>query len=111
GYLVAGVPGAVVSTVGAFLPPFCIIASVGPWIPRLRRSPVAQAFLRGVNAAVVALILSVALALFRSAVVDVWTGLILVAGLLALLRYRAETWWLIAGGAACGLARFLAGGG
>lgn len=111
GYLVAGVPGAIVSTVGAFLPSFCIIALVGPWIPRLRQSPWAQAFLRGVNAAVVALILSVALALFRSAVVDVWTALILIAGLAALLRFRAEAWWLIAGGAACGLARYLLGGG
>ena len=109
GYLVAGWPGAVVSTFAVFLPSFCIVALVGPWIPRLRRSPVAQAFLRGVNAAVVALILSVALALFRSAVVDLWTALILAAGLVALLRFQAETWWLVLGGAACGLVRFLLG--
>lgn len=111
GYLVAGWPGALVSTLGVFLPSFFIVALVGPWIPRLRRSPVAQAFLRGVNAAVVALILSVAVALFRSAIVDLWTALILAAGLVALLRYRAETWWLVLGGAACGLVRFLLGGG
>jgi len=109
GYLVAGWPGAVVSTCAVFLPSFCIVALVGPWIPRLRRSPVAQAFLRGVNAAVVALVLSVALALFRSAVVDLWTALILAAGLVALLRFQAETWWLVLGGAACGLVRFLLG--
>lgn len=89
GYLVAGLPGAAVSTVAVFLPAFFIVALVGPWIPRLRRSRVAQAFLRGVNAAVVALIpstgsrrrLAVSLALFRSAIVDVWTVLIMVAGL------------------------------
>ena len=103
GYLVAGTPGAVVATLAVFLPSFFIVALVGPWIPRLRRSPVAQSFLRGVNAAVVALILTVAVALFRSAVVDVWTAAILAAGLVALLRFRADTLWLVVGGAACGL--------
>ncbi|MGQ9573634.1 MAG: chromate transporter, partial [Dehalococcoidia bacterium] len=107
GYLVAGLPGAVVSTLAVFTPSFIIVALVGPWIPRLRRSPVAQAFLRGVNAAVVALILSVALTLFRPAIVDVWTAAILVTGLVALLRFRADTLWLVLGGAACGLAHYL----
>jgi chromate transporter len=107
GYLVAGLPGALVSTLAVFAPSFLIVALVGPWIPRLRRSPAAQGFLRGVNAAVVALILAVALALFRAAIVDVWTVAILLAGLIALLRFRADTLWLVLGGAACGLAHFL----
>ena len=107
GYLVAGLPGAVVATVAVFLPSFAIIALIGPWIPRLRASSVAQAFLRGVNAAVVALILAVSVALFRAAIVDIWTALILAAGLLALLRFKADTFWLVAGGAAAGLAHYL----
>jgi len=107
GYVVAGLPGAVVSTVAVFLPSFAIIALVGPWIPRLRRSPLAQAFLRGVNAAVVALILGVSFALFRSALVDVWTVLILAIALLALLRLRIDSLWLVLGGAAIGLAHYL----
>ncbi len=107
GYLVSGLPGAIVATIGVFLPSFLIVALVGPWIPRLRRSAVAQAFLRGVNAAAVALILSVAIALFRAAIVDLWTGLILLVGLVALLRFRADTLWLVLGGALCGLVRYL----
>jgi len=107
GYLVAGLPGAVVSTVAVFLPSFIIVALIGPWIPRLRQSPVAQAFLRGVNAAVVALILAVSVTLFRSAIVDVWTVLILLAGLLALLRFKMDTFWLVFGGATAGLAHYL----
>jgi len=102
GYLVAGWSGAVVSTLAVFAPSFVIVALVGPWIPRLRRWAAAQAFLRGVNAAVVALILAVALALFRSAVVDVWTAVILLTGLVILLRFRAESIWLVLGGAICG---------
>jgi len=107
GYLVAGWPGAVVSTIAVFVPSFVIIALIGPWIPRLRQSPVAQAFLRGVNAGVVALILAVSVALFRSAIVDVWTALVLVAGLVALLRFCLDTHWLVLGGAAAGLAHYL----
>jgi chromate transporter len=111
GYLVAGVPGAVISTIAVFFPSFVIVALIGPWIPRLRQSPIAQAFLRGVNAAVVALILSVSLALFRSAVVDVWTALVVVVGLVALLRFKVNTLWLVMGGAVVGLARYFAFGG
>ncbi len=107
GYLVEGLPGAIVATVAVFLPAFLIVALVGPWIPRLRRSPAAQAFLRGVNAAVVALILAVAVALFRSAIVDVWTAAIFLAGLALLLRFRLDTLWLVLGGAVCGLVHYL----
>ena len=106
GYLVAGWPGAVVSTVAVFAPSFVIIALIGPWIPRLRQSPMIQAFLRGVNAGVIALILAVSVALFRSAIVDVWTVLILAVGLVALLRFRVDTHWLALGGALAGLAHY-----
>lgn len=111
GYLVAGWPGAVVSTIAIFLPSFVIVAFIGPWIPRLRQSRPAQAFLRGVNAAVVALILAVSLALFRSAIVDGWTVLLLVIGLVALLRFKLDTLWLVAGGAGAGLVHYLVSGG
>jgi len=104
GYLVARVPGAAVSTIAVFLPSFVIVALIDPWIPRVRQSPVAQAFLRGVNAAVVALILAVSLTLFRSAVVDVWTAIIVAAGLVALQRFQVNSLWLVVGGAAIGLA-------
>jgi chromate transporter len=107
GYLVAGTPGAVISTLAIFLPSFVITALVGPWIPRLRRSAVLRAFLRGVNAAVVALILAMSVSLLRSAIADVWTALLLLAGLAALLRYRLDPLWLIGGGALLGLVHYL----
>jgi chromate transporter len=49
GYLLGGVPGAGVATAGIFLPAFVFVALSGPLVPRLRRSPVAGAFLDGVN--------------------------------------------------------------
>ena len=107
GYLVGGGAGAVAATVGVFAPSFLIIALIGPWIPRLRRSPVAQAFLRGVNAAVLALIIAIAFVLLRAALTDALAALILAAALVALLRFRADAIWLVASGAIIGLARYL----
>nr|MBC7243979.1 chromate efflux transporter [Chloroflexota bacterium] len=111
GYLVAGVPGAVVATLGMFLPSFVIVSLSGPLIPQLRASPIAQGFLRGVNAAVVALILSVGLVLLRAAIVDVWTALILLGGVVALLHFQIDTVWMVLGGMVVGLARYLLRGG
>ena len=109
GYLVSGLPGAVLATLGIFLPSFIIVALVGPFIPRLRQSRIAQAFLKGVNAAVVALILSISLVLFKAAIVDCWTLILLVLGIVALLHFKLDTFWLVLGGAMIGLLRYWAG--
>jgi chromate transporter len=106
GYLVSGWAGALVATVAVFLPSFIIVALMCPVIPRLRQSRIAQAFLKGVNAAVVALILAVSLVLFRSAIVDRWTVIILIVGLIALLRTKVDSLWLVLSGAAAGIIHF-----
>jgi len=51
GYLVAGVPGALLATLGIFLPSFIFVAASSPLIPRIRRSAWAGSFLDGVNVA------------------------------------------------------------
>src|SRR4030095_8877387 len=55
GYLLGRTPGALVATLGIFLPAFFFVAISGPLIPRLRASPIAGAFLDGVNVASLAL--------------------------------------------------------
>lgn len=107
GYLVSGWGGAVVATVAVFLPSFFITALLGKHLPKMRNWPLGQAFLKGVNAAVVALMLAVAIGLARTAIPDVVALLIVGASLVLLLRYKAETWWLVLGGAAVGLIRYL----
>jgi chromate transporter len=104
GYLLAGLPGASVATVGIFLPAFAFVAAIGPLVPRLRRSAAAGAVLDGLNAASLALMVAVTLQLARAAVVDATTLALAAAGALALLRYRVNSTWLILGGAAAGLA-------
>jgi chromate transporter len=103
GYIVAGTPGAVLATLGIFLPSFLFVALSNPLIPRLRRSPWMSAFLDGVNVASVGLMAAVTWELGRTAVVDWLTlALALVAAVL-LLRFKVNSTWLIAGGAAAGI--------
>jgi chromate transporter len=104
GYLLAGTKGAVVATVGIFLPSFAFVAASGPLIPRLRRSPTVGAFLDGVNAASVALMALVTAQLARAAVVDRVTLMLAVASAAALIRFRASSAWLIAAGGIIGIA-------
>jgi chromate transporter len=100
GYVLGGVPGAAVATVGIFLPAFVFVALTGPILPHLRRSTVAAAFLDGVNAAALALLALVTWALAGSAVVDWPTALLAAGGTVLLVRNSA---WLVLGGGVLGL--------
>ena len=107
GYLLAGPRGAATATLGIFLPAFVFVAISGPLVPRLRRSRIASAALDGVNAASLALMAVVSWQLARAAVVDWFTAAIGGAALLALLRYRVNSAWLVGAGAAAGWASML----
>jgi chromate transporter len=105
GYVLAGAPGAALSTVGIFLPAFVFVALSRPLVPRIRRSPVAGAFLDGVNVASVALMAVVTARLARVAIVDVPTLLLALAGTVLLIRFRVGSPWLVLGAAAIGVAQ------
>ena len=106
GYVLAGGPGAVVATIGIFLPAFFFVAVSGPLVPRLRQSRVAAAFLDGVNAAAVALMAVVTWQLGRTALVDVVTIALAVVSGLVLWRFRINSAWLVLSGALAGLIAF-----
>jgi chromate transporter len=103
GYVVAGLPGAVVATIGIFLPSFALVAVSGPLLARLRRSEAAGRFLDGVNVASLGLMAVVALHLARTAIVDVPTACLVVAAAVALFRWRVNSAWLVLGGAVVGV--------
>jgi chromate transporter len=103
GYLLRGVPGAVVATVAIFLPAFLMTAVLEPVIARLRAKPVTAAALDGLNAAAVALMVGVTWFLARDAVVDVPTALMAVGSLGVLLRWDVNPVWLMAVGAVVGV--------
>ena len=104
GYLLAGGAGAALATLGIFLPAFLFVAVSGPLVPRLRASPAARAFLRGVAAASLALMAAATLVIARGALVDVATVLLAAVALLLMVRFRVGAGWLLLGGAAAGLA-------
>jgi chromate transporter len=102
GYLLGGAAGAVVATVGIFLPSFVFVAISGPLVPRLRHSPTAGAFLDGVNVGALALMAVVTCTLGRAAIVDVATALLAAASAVLLIRLRLNSAWLVLGGALIG---------
>jgi chromate transporter len=105
GYLLDGVPGAVVATVGVFLPGFLFVAASRPLIPRIRGSRIAGAFLDGVNVGAVALIIAVSWQLGRAAVVDFLSGAIAALSAGVLIYFRINSAWLIFAGALVGFAQ------
>jgi len=109
GYLVGGVPGALLATAAIFLPSFVFVAIVYPLVPRLRRSAPTSAFLDGANVAALGLMAGVTWQLARAAIVDPTTVVLAVCAFAALLRFRLNSAWLVAGGAAVGIVHRLLG--
>ncbi len=102
GYVVAGWAGAVVATVGIFLPGFVLVAVSGRWIPRLRKSPVVAAALDGVVAGSLALMAVVTWQLGKASIVDRTTLAVFAVSLIVLLRFRVNAAWLVAAAAVVG---------
>jgi chromate transporter len=120
--LVGGLTGAAVATVAIFLPAFLYVAVSGLIVPRLKKSPVAKAFLEGVTVTALALMVVVTWKLgqeavcprlsagdFHRAATDVPTVVLALGSLVLLLRWRVNSAWLILGGAAAGLGLVAAG--
>jgi chromate transporter len=110
GYLVGSWWGAVLATVGIFLPGFVFVALVNPIIPRLRASPWFGSLLDGVNVAALALMAAVTLELGGAALVDAFTALLAAIAAVLLLRFQLNSVWLVLGGGMAGIAyRLLTG--
>ncbi len=107
GYVLGGDTGAVVATVGIFLPAFFFVAVSGPLIPRIRESAIAGAFLDGVNVASLALMAVVMWRLGATTLADGFTGWLASTAGVLLFRWRVNSAWLVLGGACLGFLFFL----
>lgn len=106
GFVLRGVPGAVVATAGIFLPAFLFVALTGPIVRRMRGSARAGAFLDGVVAASIGLIAAVGVQLALT-LAGRPLALALCAASLAVLWWRQpNATWLIAAGGAVGWLAF-----
>lgn len=103
GYLLAGNVGALVATVGIFLPAFVFVALTAPLLARLRHDPTLRAALTGLNAASLALMAVVCVPLAAQAFARpaLAVPLFLVA-FVALVHWRVNSVWLVLGGAIMG---------
>lgn len=108
GYLLGGVPAALIATLGIFLPSYIFVAISNPIIPRLRRSTWLGSLLDGVIAASLSLMAAVTFQLGRASLIDLPTFAIFGVSAFLLLRYKVNTTWLIAGGAFTGFMTSLA---
>lgn len=104
GYLTGGLSGALLATVGIFLPAFVFVGLSIPLLPRLRRSPWTAAALDGVNVAAIGLMAAVAWELGRAAIVDIMTAILAAAAVVLLIRYKVNSAWLVLGGGIVGIA-------
>lgn len=102
GYLLGGTSGALLATLGIFLPSFIFVAISNPLIPKIRNSAWAGSLLDGVNASALGLMAAVTFQLARSSLTDLYTVVIAMISLILLLRYKINSTWLIAGGAVAG---------
>jgi len=103
GYLIAGSPGALLATLGIFLPAFVFVALSSPLIPRIRRSPSAAGFLDGVNAASLGLMAVVTWQLGRAAIVDGLTALLAVLAAALVFSAKINSAWLVLAGGIAGV--------
>lgn len=107
GYLMGGIPAAILATVAMFLPSFIFVGVIYFAVTKLRESEQFTGLIDGINFAALGLMAGVTWEIAGTALVDpVTIGIALVA-LFFLLRYELGAPWLILGGAAVGLVRLL----
>lgn len=116
GYVMAGIPGAIVATVAIFLPSFLFVIALNPLLYYLRRSKWTSAFLDAVNASALALMavvtMQLAISTLGRSTVPYIDGLaVTIASVSAILafRFQINAAWLVLGGALLGWIAFTLG--
>ena len=110
GYQLGGFQGAVLATLGIFLPSFLYVWLLNPLIPRLRNSPWARNFLDGVNIGAMGIIAATLLLLGKSILIDAPS--LIIAGLSALLIFSGKnpgSLWIVLGSSLLGYVFHLIG--
>ena len=105
GYVIAGLPGALVASLGMYIPSFLIVILTGKYLPKISRIPLVQYFLKGVTASAVALIAHTTFGIYQAAIIDIPTALLTAVSLFLLFRYKVDAIWIILGGFLFGLAK------
>jgi len=97
GYLLDGLFGSIVATIGIFLPSFIMVVGVSPYFDRLRTSPYFNKIIAGVLCSFVGLLLTVTFRFALNVDWDLPHILLASAALLALLRKVDILWVVVVG--------------
>ena len=100
GWQMSGLYGALLATLGIFLPSFVFVLLLNPLISRLRKSKALSAFLDAVNIASVAMILAVCIEMGKDSLTDWKTALISVFSFAIIFVFRKLNSIFIISGAA-----------
>jgi chromate transporter len=103
GYKAAGLLGSVLAMGAISLPTFFYSIAAAHQLHRLKTNLRVRAFLRGVGPAVVGMILAAGFIIAKTSLVDVWTGLLTLACLIAIVRFKADTSLVILAAGVVGL--------
>lgn len=95
GYKVAGFLGALVATLGIFLPPGILMIVGTHALNRIKQSAVIKAALRGIRPAIIGMIFSAVITVGMTAQHHWVSLLIFAAALLAQLRFKLDVVWVI----------------
>jgi len=90
GYLAGGLGGALLITLGIFLPAFVFPVFFHRQLVAISENPRLHLFLLGIAAGVVGLIAAVTVEIIQTSVVDVYTALLAVGAFLALSRWHGK---------------------
>lgn len=96
GYTIDGYSGALLATLGIFLPSFLFIMILYPFLPRLRKSAYTSRFLDSVNVAAVAVMLAVSLTMAGEILVQ-WQGILIALLAAAAIwgPYKLNSIWIV----------------
>jgi chromate transporter len=88
GFLVAGLPGSIMASIGMFLPVYLFTILPAPWFKRHRDNPQLKAFVDGATASATGAITGAVIVLGARAIIDLPTALIALVSLGVLWRYK-----------------------
>ena len=103
GFKVAGIPGALLSTIAIFGPPAILMITATKVLDFIKQSPLTQAAIHGVHCGVIGLILVAAFVILNTAI-PAWpfeitsilpTLAIFVVAMIALMKFKLDVVWII----------------
>lgn len=103
GYQIIGIKGAILATVGMFLPSFFFVAMLNPFIPKMRTSKWVSCFLDSVNVGAVAIMAVAVIQLARVSLINWQTWLIaLISVAVTFVFKKVNTLWIVIGSSIIG---------